>query len=297
MKQIFVNTIIAFLFQFVWVLAIAISEGGIKPFIKLALAFTSGHFQSWGGAVTAVDLNFVERLRIFIFENIFWTGILSRSIILLVFYFLLAILFLFSFKWNNVKQNIQFKLLFILGFCYFLWALFAQNIDKPRHILPLAMLILFYIFIVVLAKRNHMPVVLLCIFILCLQCFNAASLIKEQATHKPAIYKTAEFLNHYKNPFIVYTWEETRVFDYLNVPFSHKRVQTYNIFVHDAGYYSDKEILLTDKVVQGFKQQGVDVENNIVKVQHFQSNELFDPVYNEITLYKWKHTSGGEHDE
>ncbi|EIJ79186.1 hypothetical protein PB1_16554 [Bacillus methanolicus PB1] len=296
MKQIFVNTIIAFLFQFVWVLAAAFSEGGIKPFIKLALAFTSGHFQSWGGAVTAVDLNFVERLRIFIIENIFWTGILSRSIILLVFYFLIAILFLFSMKWENVKKDILLKLLFLLGFCYFLWALFAQNIDKPRHILPLAMFILFYLFIVVLAKRNHL-VALLCMFILCCQCFLAASLIKEQATLKPAIYKTAKFLNHYKNPFIVYTWEETRVFDYLNVPFSHKRVQTYNVFVHDAGYYSDKEILLTDKVVQGFKQQGIDVEDNIVKVQHFQSNELFDPIYSEITLFKWKNTSGGEHDE
>jgi hypothetical protein len=86
---------------------------------------------------------------------------------------------------------------------------------------------------------------------------------------------------------ILYTWEETRVLEYLGAPISHKRIMTYEVFAHDMTYYKNNQIYLTNKVVEGFKTQGTDLSGKIKKVKMFQSNPIYDPVYHDITLYEW----------
>jgi 4-amino-4-deoxy-L-arabinose transferase-like glycosyltransferase len=92
--------IAALFFQLIWVGAVALTEGRITGFIKLALAFTSDHFQEWVGAVTAEHDSLFERFLIFIFYNIIWTGIASQTIFLLIAYVVLVFLLL-------VKQTKQ----------------------------------------------------------------------------------------------------------------------------------------------------------------------------------------------
>lgn len=291
-KQMIMYTIIALLFQLVWVTAVAFTEGGWLGFLKLALSFTSGHFQDWGGAVSSVDPSLFSRAKTFLFNNIYWTGISSHSRILMVLYSIVLIIFLVSFKWQEMRRNVYLHLPLVLFFCYFIWSFLAQNIDKPRHILPLSGFILFFVFLVIFTRKRTLKLLFLSVIILMVQTYQAASLINEQATEPPAVYQAVDYLKKFKQPFIVYTWEETRVFEYLDVRFPHKRVLTYQVFLHDVAYYPNRTVILTDKVVKGFKQQGIEMDKDIKKLEKFDSNILFDPVYNEVTLYQWKNDRG-----
>jgi hypothetical protein len=112
-------------------------------------------------------------------------------------------------------------------------------------------------------------------------------MIYEQATQVPASYQLAEYTQKMDKNSILYTWEETRVLEYLHVQIPHKRIMTYEVFLHDLTYYKNNQIYVTNKVVEGFFIQGIDVSGKIKKVKTFQSNPIYDPVYNKITLYEW----------
>lgn len=292
LKDLMIFAVIAGFFQLVWVGAVAISEGGFISFLKLSLSFTFGHFQDWGGAVSSVDPSMIERVKTFILENIIWSGFSAHSVILLILYFGLFLVYFLTAPWKNFKNKMDLHLPIMLFVCYFSWAYFAQNIDKPRHILPLVGLGCWIVFHQLFKRKTNSFIIILVTAILAVQCLQTAFLIKEQSEKKPAIYQLAEYLTKSKRSIIAYTWEETRVFEYLQVPFLHKKVQTYEFFLHDLSYYSDQTILLTDKVAEGFKLQGEDINKDLEKVGEFHSNKLFDPIYGDITLYKWKKHQG-----
>lgn len=295
LKALLFYTLTGAIFQSIWVLAIALTEGSLISFIKLAFAFTDGHFQEWGGSIGSNSLPFLERMYVFFVENILWTGFFAHSKILMLFYFIIfLVLFYFLYQY---KQSIDrfMVLLLILNSAYFIWALLAQNIDKPRHIIPMVLVSLLFIFLLFLQKTKKLGIILLILFLI-IQSITTTLLLKEQSTSLPPTYQMEKFLEEKKVPLIVYTWEETRVLQYLNASFPHKRVQTYDVFQHDSRYYKDYEIFITDKVLIGFKNQGIHLENQVEKVAEFQANPLFDPVYDRITLYKWKEGKGGKNE-
>jgi hypothetical protein len=286
-KQTLLFSIIMVLFQLIWVGAVAFSEGGWLGFFKLALAFTRGHFQDWGGSVSSVDLSLMSRAKIFLTENLLSTGFFAHYQLLAVLYGLIFFLFLLKLNWKKFTQYGSLQLPALLVLIYFIWSFLAQNIDKPRHILPLIGFINLLILVVVFKTKVNAKISILAVLLLGVQIYVATTLIKEQATSIPAIHQSAKYLKNVNQPLIVYTWEETRVYEYLNVPFAHKRLQTYEVFLHDVSYYSNQRVFLTDKVVDGFRQQGINLAGKIKKLAEFKSNELFDPVYNEVTLYEW----------
>ncbi|WP_156774292.1 hypothetical protein [Fictibacillus arsenicus] len=104
----------------------------------------------------------------------------------------------------------------------------------------------------------------------------------------PAVYQSANYLAQKDEESVIYTWEETRVFQYLDVPFEHKRFYTYDLFLQDKKYNKNKKIYVTNHLIEGFKEQGIDVSDHLEEVKTLRSNELFDPVYDEITLYRWE---------
>ncbi|WP_232454592.1 hypothetical protein [Domibacillus aminovorans] len=288
MKQIVFHLGVAMLFQFFWVGALIFSEGSLKGFLKLSLAFTSGHFNSWGNTAVASSIPFSERAKTLVMDNVIWTGVSSQSLFLFVLYVLLIGLYFYRFRWSILKQNSAEQLAVIMSISYFFWALFAQNIDKPRHILPIAMFLLFLLLLNVLNKFSHSIILILFMMLLIGQSFNSFLLLKEQATREPATYQLASYLKKLDEPAVVYAWEETRVLEYLNVPVSYNKVETYPIFLHDQSYYTNSKILLTDKVLKGFETQEQNLTNRVEKIKEFKSNALFDPVYDRIILYEWK---------
>ncbi|PLR79599.1 hypothetical protein CVD25_20230 [Bacillus canaveralius] len=297
LKEVFGLSAVAIVFQLVWVIAIIVSEGGMSGFLKLSLGFTSGHFQSWGGAVAPGSESVAARAGQLVFDNFFWTGISAQSVVLGCLYGLLILLFLYGFRLKFFLQSQFLHMPALLFGFYFIWALLAQNIDKPRHILPLTVLFLFVILVFMLSRRKNPLITAILVMILAVQVVQSARLVKEQATNEPAVVQMANYLKQSNQKIVVYTWEETRVFKYLDASFPHKRIETFQVFQHDSAFYSDRNILLTDKVVKGFHAQEINLDGMLEKVAEFHSNELFDPVYSDITLYKWKSNKGGGQNE
>lgn len=284
---IFTHIIVAAFFQCVWVAGLIWSEGSIESFFSLALSFVEGHFSDWGGAATADESRtLMERMFTLIVHNIFWTGIAAQSPILLGTYSILIILpFVIG---NNQKMSEMEWIIILMAVSYFIWALFAQNIDKPRHSLPIISLFTLWWGakgINVLPKRIGLA---LTTILVSLQLFVSYALLDEQYRELPAVHQLMEELEQIDEPFIIYTWEETRVMEYYDMPFEHKRILSYPFFLHDLSYYDDRTIYLTNHVIEGFKKQGVDVSDRITKVKEFSSNEIFDPVYSKIILYRWE---------
>lgn len=288
MKQIVFHLSAAVLFQFFWVGALIFSEGSLKGFLKLSLAFTSGHFNSWGNTAAASSTPFSERAKTLIIDNVIWTGVSSQSLFLCVLYVLLIGLFLYRFKWSVLTQYSGGPLAVIMGISYFFWALFAQNIDKPRHILPIVMFLLFLLVLYVLKRFSHSLILVLFMILLIGQSVQTFLLLKEQATREPATYQLASYLKELDEPAVIYAWEETRVLEYLHVPVSYNKVETYSVFLYDQSHYKNSKILLTDKVLKGFEAGGQNLTGRVEKVKEFKSNVLFDPVYDRIILYEWK---------
>ncbi len=273
--------------QSIWIAALVFSEGSLKGFIKLSLAFTSGHFNDWGNTAVTSDVSILERVKTLLLDNVLWTGVFSQTILLAILYGILISLFIFRFKSSALKKDFTQQLACMMGVCYLIWAIFAQNIDKPRHILPLVILFLFILLIHVLKRIRNSVTYILCCLILVAQMYHSSMLIKQQANDIPATYQLANYLQSLDQSAIVYAWEETRVLQYMNSTIPYKKIQTYQVFLHDRSYYQNRRILLTNKVVEGFKAQGINVTGKIKKVREFHSNSIYDPIYNDIVLYEW----------
>ncbi|WP_167832758.1 glycosyltransferase family 39 protein [Mesobacillus selenatarsenatis] len=315
--------IIAGLFQLIWVGGLVISEGGLTSFLELAFGFTGGHFQEWGGTSATNELSFLARLNAFLFTNILWWGMFSRTTVLMVLYIVIGIVLLLpeanrkdykkisDQKEDTVKKEATFqkenafnktntfqkkhlveekntlRLGKLLLLAYSVWALFAQNIDKPRHILPLVLLLVFLGLIVFFKKRTGTFARLLIVLVIIAQAIISSSFIQKQAKNEPAVYQLAHYMEEQPEDFILYTWEETRILQYLGMSYPHKRIFTYRNFLHDQGLYKGKTVYLTNSVIDGFSSQGYDLGGNLEKVETFTSDEIFDPIYHEIILYKW----------
>lgn len=283
--KLFVYFILAVGFQFIWVIGVAWSEGGLASFLKLAFSFVIGHFTEWGGtAASESSVPFYARMYYLIFENLIWTGITSKSFILLILYSLLLLLFILSrgYKTTNLHPWVR-----NMGILYLVWVLFAQNIDKPRHILPLVIIALLILFIPLLNGKFKNIIYMMIALLTVSQTYTGTMLLKEQFEKPPATYQLVEFLEK-KEPesFIIYTWEEARIMDYLQPNYSYQEIYTYNYFLQDKLLYKHKIIYLTDHVLKGFELQGINMDHKVKKVAEFKSNKLVDPVYGEIILYQ-----------
>lgn len=284
--QLLTSIFWACIFQLIWVGGLIGSVGGVSSFFKLAFSFTGGHFNDWGGAVSSADIPFGERIITLFFYNLIWTGLCGQSYFVLSFIALAAVLIAIRVS-TGKAVSAGGRVLCIIGGIYFLWALFAQNIDKPRHTVPIAGIILLLLFMKFLESESKLVPGIVLLFA-SVQLALSHGLMEKQAEEMPATYQLASFLNKEKGDFIVYTWEETRVMDYLDVDYLHKRVLHFDFFLQDISHYKNDTIYLTDHVVKGFTQQGEDVSPYLERVASFKSHSIFDPVYDEIVLYKWK---------
>ncbi|MBB6446972.1 glycosyltransferase family 39 protein [Bacillus benzoevorans] len=283
LQQLSIRILFALLFQLVWVSGLVFSEGSVTGFVKLALAFTNGHFNDWGNTAVSSDQSILQRTITLLFTNLFWHGLSSLSIFIAAIMTALWLLSLFHFKWSLQKLSLAY----VMAASYIIWALLAQNVDKPRHIVPAVLFLLFVLFVTISKKWFRPLVTGLCIVLLWSCVLKSVDMIHTQATQIPASYQLAQYIQKMGKHSIVYTWEEARVLDYLNVTIPHKEIITYEVFLHDITYYGNNHIYITNKVAEGFLQQGIDLSGKMKKVKTFQSDPVYDPVYHEITLYEW----------
>lgn len=316
-------------FELLWIGGLALSEGGLSGFIKLALAFTEGHFSDWGGGVaSAAHVGFATRVLRFAGDNVLWTGMFARSTALLA----AAAALLFAAvllagaarpprgsartraPWARraaarLRRPALPGALAALASAYGAWALLAQNIDKPRHITPLIGVMWLLLAMCCAAapkaaasqqqergariRRAVQAAAALCAAcVIALQAVAGSALVARQAEETPAVYQLEQGLrqlaaSHTDRRFVVYTWEEMRVLQYLHSPVTNRRIETFSYFLADVQADPTAEILLTDHVLTGFEAQGGSLRDKVQPVAVYRSDPLYDPVYNEITLYKW----------
>jgi hypothetical protein len=279
-------TLVAILFQLIWVLGLVLTEGSLAGFMNLSLSFIQGHFNDWGGAVTATSTPIWERFTTLLFYNIIQIGLLGASVITAAILALGTVMVILKNKKMHWDKFHMF-LLIMIG-VYFLWALLGQNIEKPRHISPLLGFILYLILHVVFTKLKKSIAIILVSSLLVIQTIEGIEIVNRQVEERPAVYQLIDYLDQIEEPFIIYTWEETRVMEYTDVSFEHKRLFTYELYKSDIEINKNKRILLTGRILKGFERQGVDLTGKVKRVKEFQSDPLFDPVYSAIVLYEWK---------
>ncbi|MED0686281.1 nucleoporin-interacting protein [Anoxybacillus ayderensis] len=277
LTQLLLYSLAAIAFQFIWISAVAATEG--ESFWQLVFSFVTGHFTQWGGTVSTDEAPFWQRVYMLIFYNIIWTGMAKQSVWLLSCF---AILFFMT--WKHIFLPNLYRLLLLT---YFLWALFAQNIEKPRHILPIVIIVSFFLFVSALQSSSRMRLIVM-LALLVSQTVIGMQGVNNQATQLPATYQLAYDFEQKEQPFILFTWEETRVLEYLRVSFPHERVFSFDVFQREKAVFPHAKVYVTDHVVKGFQAQGIDVRPYIRPIRTYESSLLSDPVYGRITVYEWR---------
>ncbi|TFE25014.1 glycosyltransferase family 39 protein [Cohnella luojiensis] len=296
--RLLLSVISACLIQLVWVAGLALSEGTLSGFVKLSMAFVKGHFTEWGGGVVSISMPFGRRAVQLFGNNLLGDVLLSRSIVIGILLALLLVLVWMRHRLiseTSADEPEHLNRLFRIGIIiclsvYAAWALLGQNIEKPRHIAPIAGPMLFLVYLsairtAVFGLSRIIPMILS--LILVAQFVQGAMLLKRQAEQIPAVYQLHDYLSHLDAPFVVYTWEETRVFQYLKATYEHRDIVTYDYFKAVARASSGQRVLLTDKVLRGFELQDSKARDHVVQLSEFKSDSLFDPVYGRIILYEW----------
>ncbi|QGQ95588.1 nucleoporin-interacting protein [Paenibacillus psychroresistens] len=309
--------IIAGGFQLIWVAGITFAEGGPVGFFKLSMAFIKGHFTDWGGGVTSSSVPLGSRIVRFFADNFFWNSLFGHSFMVGFFLLLwlvvigIAVWGIKPIKFSQLiveaihKPNGQFiiGLIICLGF-YTGWALFGQNIEKPRHIAPIVGPLLLLMFLLAfrmaaiirdtqlrhnhIKKTLHAFIYLILIGLITTQLFYGTKLLQRQAEELPAVYQLNHYLSEQKEPFILYTWEETRVLQYLTAKYEHKQILTYGFFKAEAAAQTNRRVLVTDHVLKGFElQTGVSLRAHVKLLERFSSDSMFEPAYYDIDLYEW----------
>ncbi|SFJ25806.1 Dolichyl-phosphate-mannose-protein mannosyltransferase [Paenibacillus sp. UNC496MF] len=128
--------------------------------------------------------------------------------------------------------------------------------------------------------------------VVALQAARGAALVARQADEPPAVYRLAQGLGELAaaqpdRRFAVYTWEETRVLQYLRVPVANRRIETFAYFMADVQADPGATVLLTDHVLHGFEAQVGSLADKVKPIAEYRGDPLFEPVYHDITLYEW----------
>lgn len=303
------SALAALLFQLLWIAGLVLSEGTLAGFWKLSIAFVEGHFSEWGGGVISTPMPLGERIYQLIGHNLLGSALLGGSILIGFWLVLMVAAAVIGrrFALPVVQGNENRLYIFWLVGCavlYTLWALFGQNIEKPRHIVPVVAPILLLMFAFIIRTTEGLrtpthgkrllriaPTILyaLLISLISIQVVYGAQLQKRQAVEEPAVYQLHDYVSSLQEPLLLFTWEETRVLQYLQADYDHKRIYTYGYFQALAGANPERRVLLTDHVVRGFEQQGKSVKEHVKQIAEFKSDPLFDPAYAHVILYEWVH--------
>ncbi|MCF6095134.1 glycosyltransferase family 39 protein [Microaerobacter geothermalis] len=296
-RGLLITGITGAVFVSLWFVPLALHEGGIIPFLQLGLRFTEGHFTQWGGTILTSG-DWVERLYKFLVQLGFkgWFGIITdqpiaKFILLAIFILGLVITFI---KWKNRRQRENntwaYFFLFLSVIPYFIWIMVGQNVDKIRHIV-----ILSPVFMILLAKfiailRDIPQKIWLAIFAVFFF-VQGLSLSYEYRTTIPPMVQLADYLNqrYVKQNMLIFTWEEERVIDFYFPEIKTEKVQSVSYFKQTVlNYGKQEELLVTNSVLNGFKEQGYDLYPLFNEVAVFQGNSLLYPNYNQIVLYEAK---------
>ena len=134
-----------------------LSVVGISNYYYEGLKFISGHFNGWGGTVVT-NSSILTRLHALfwqLFVNGFGIYYYDTSLLRLLptLFFAGAFFYLLKNLWSGFSKGYS-KIFALYVLPYLLWAFFAQNLEKSRHIIPLIPILIIYCSYSILNLKN-----------------------------------------------------------------------------------------------------------------------------------------------
>lgn len=281
-----------------WLYALIRQAGSLDGLWRLSVSFTAGHFSDWGGAYQEGEA-FWGRLWYWLSRQFLaaglgtpwphqsWAGYVV--LVMLLFACLGAGKRLLDLSWRRFWDR-SFGFIIAWSVPYTVWAFFAQNIDKPRHILPLIPLLLW--FIVLGLRRFHRAFtgfIALVVLTMSMLAVGFAQVADQRSLASPmdqlALYLSTQNL---QQSGIVYTYEEERVIHYRDPSIPTVRLRKFEDFRISLLNQPilPERVLVTDKVLSGFQRP--EIIPNFRKVAQFTGNFWLYPTYHHIVLYELK---------
>lgn len=262
--QVVSEMAVLLLAQLAWLLPVAFSVGGPASFTQLSLSFVTGHFSDWGGTAQTDDATLLERLGLTI-KQIGWHGLGFATWIGLG-----SGLFLFCQRFRSLPLWWS-----VTGTGYFLWVWFAQNIDKPRHVLPLVLLL-----VILLVRRLSVRWL---VPFLCIQLLIGSIALYQQAISKPATIQLAEAITGLPASATIFTDEEERQFLMARPDATIVPIGSVSKWRAEPKL---KEVYLTGRLLERLRAADVPIE--VKEVFRFTSDPRFEPEDAEARLYRLK---------
>lgn len=301
----------------VWLSGLVVTEGGFDKFFSLAVAFTGGHFSDWGGTYHT-DASLMHRLMLLIFRQsgaaglgTVWQEYGEARWIPTVF---VGISVLGGLVWAvrrkqkfqkcsidndfHLQRNVIFLVIWVVP--YFIWVLLAQNIEKPRHILPLLPPVMYLAAAGVNAVVSealaffgrHASAVsktlsaLLGGLWICGTLAVSMPLLKQAHSVESPMVQLAHFVSSQvpADNSLIFTWEEQRVLKLLDSSHTVIRLRHWEDLRTEALQYDiPQKIYATNALIEGLDHP---VEELFHEVAVFRGNPWIYPTYSTIRLYE-----------
>jgi 4-amino-4-deoxy-L-arabinose transferase-like glycosyltransferase len=285
----------------VWLVPLSCCTG-LKPLMVNGFSFTFGHFSDWGGSV-ATSQSVLSRLPDFVW-CLFCNGLgfwcYDTTVIRIMPSIIMGIGIIFYFrylKYSGFDYNTKFITFYI--FPYFLWVLFGQNLEKPRHILPLIPVIIICISAGLVRFRSFLcsfsdstifrnrSFSLYNLFIGILIVSMSIISIKLVYTHKNESVAQIQLLDYVGGNYDgkstrVYCWETKRLFEYYAPLLDTRRARDVDELRYDVG----ASLVTPEVILSTSKVNGIDsITKNAKAVVGFKNNRYINNPYHELTLY------------
>lgn len=229
---------------------------GLKALFYLALSFTQGHFTDWGGSIVTLSHPAV-RLGHLLWD-IFPAGLGLWWIDLPYIQLLPSMCLLFGL-YTFVKKDessLQKGFILVILLPYLLWVFLAQNLEKPRHVLPLVPLLLVVASVGMLGKRplSMYGLGLLVLAVIVLGAYSLR-LVHQYSQSRPPLTQLVSYVQSPSNGFDrlstrVYCGETKRLFEYYAPGWDTRRVRDWEGLRYDfrASLYPPPNLLVTSEV-------------------------------------------------
>ncbi len=228
---------------------------GLETFCHQALDFTRGHFTDWGGSVvTASD----PTIRVgHLLWSIFPAGFGLWWIDLSYIHILPSIYLIYGFymfmKGNSYGPQKRF--IFITLLPYFLWLFLAQNIEKPRHVLPLIPLLTMTVSAGILQRPINMNKLGLLVLTMTILGAFSLRLVYDYSRSIPPLMQLVTYVQSPSGGFDplstrVYCGETKRLFEYYAPGWDARRVRNSDELIYDfqASLCPPPNLLITSEV-------------------------------------------------
>lgn len=269
---------------------------GPREMIDLGVHAATGHFTTWGGAISAEGApTSLERARLFgwsfVSHGLGATTTVAGGIVALVLLVAIGGAALGRAPSNPGRRSVL-GFVAALALPYLLWMALGQNPEKPRHVLPLLALALPLVgacmpgFEAKESRGRALAFTLTIAWVLSMLWIGTDRLGVAKHHSTPS-FQIVQHVATYEEPegLVLYGGEEVRLFAYYAPWFRAKRARDVGDVLADLeGGLRPRRILVTSKVA-GLPNPERDPAGDLTSLGTFLRDPMVDPHYAHIELY------------